>query len=402
MDEKTPPRHDTLMSTFVVVSIVAVGIVVAGVTTPPEEPELTVQPVTPVETTAPPVVPDVDLVTPDVEYPTTIPGCDTVDPPVDARYFSVVSGGESSYDNPAAPWFSGPKAHLMSKALLKALPADLSIGQSRLPYFEPIPVYENVPEEEQFDTTSALLDVVQGDRSGYIGVGVSRRTEGIPPCVAGALDKRESLSDGTVVDTRDTWQEVDGARTSMRSASVYRTDGSWIHAYASAPGTEDALPISIDSLVRIATDPAFVTSTPAPPGTPGNISECTSYPGTDGVATDFSAPVVDSLNAALGRADTGALAPVPPLGALHSSPYGDGVCQVVNSAAGRLTVTVGSPVRPELLQEEPQVLSPIPIETGTVVSITTASGLGITLATENPWDTAELERIARTPELISQ
>ena len=48
------------------------------------------------------------------------------------------------------------------------------------------------------------------------------------------------------------------------------------------------------------------------------------------------------------------------------------------------------------------MLSPVPIETGTVVSITTASGLGITIATENPWNTAELERIARTPGLISQ
>ncbi|WP_285184588.1 hypothetical protein [Rhodococcus sp. MEB041] len=402
MDEKTPPRHDTLMSTFVVVSIVALGVVVAGLTAPPEEPALTVQPVTPVETTPPPPAPEYDIVTPEVAYPTTIPGCETVNPPVESSYFGVAGISESSYDNPDAPWLTGPKAHLMSQALVRAFPADIMFTQGMLPYFDPIPVYENLPEEDQFDSTSALVDVTRGDRSGFISIGVSQQTDGVPPCVAGVLDSRESMSDGTVVDRQDTWREVDGARTSTRSATAYRTDGSQISAYASATGGEDRLPFSMPELVRIATDPAFVTSTPAPPGTPGNISECTSYPGTDGVATEFTAPVVDSLNAALARADSGALAPVPPLGALRSSPYGDGVCQVVNSAAGRLTVTVGSPVRPELLQEEPQVLSPVPIETGTVVSITTASGLGITIATENPWDTTELERIARTPELISQ
>ncbi|MBM7415800.1 MULTISPECIES: hypothetical protein [Nocardiaceae] len=403
MDEKTTPRHDALMSTFVVVSIIALGIVVAGVTTPPEEPELTVQPVTPVETTPPPPPPEYDVVTPEVAYPTTIPGCDTVDPPVESSYFGVMGFGESTYDNPDAPWFTGPKAHLMSQALVRALPADITFTQGMLPYFDPIPVYENLPEEDQFDSTSALADVTRGDRSGFISIGVAQQTNGVPPCVAGVLDSRESMSDGTVVDRQDTWQEVDGARTSTRSATAYRTDGSQISAYASATGGEDQLPFSMPELVRIATDPAFVTSTPAPPDTPGNIAECSSYPGTEGVAEEFTAPVVASLSDALARADTGNLAPTPPLGALRSSVYGGGaLCQVVNSAAGRLTVTVGSPVPSEQLREDPQGLGPIPVRVGTVVSIPTVSGLGVTLVTENPWDPAELERIARTPELISQ
>ena len=402
MDDTTPRRHDRLMSAFVVVTIVALGVVVAGLTQPPDEPSLTVQPTTTPIETAPPPPPEYDVVTPEVAYPTTIPGCDTVDPPVEASYFGVAGFGGATYDNPIAPWLTGPKAHLMSQALVRALPADISFARGKIPYFDPIPVFENLPEGQQIDGTSALSDVTRGDRSGFISVGVAQRTDGVPPCVAGALDSRETLSDGTVVDRQDTWQEVDGARTSNRSATAYRPDGSRIDAYSSAPGDEDRLPFSMTELVRVATDPAFATSTPAPPDTPGNIAECRPYPGSDGVATELTAPVVDSLNTALARADTGGLIPTPPLGALRSSAFGDALCQVVNSAAGRLTVTVGSPVSPQVLDDTPQGNGPVPVPAGTVVSIPTASGLGVTLSTENPWDPAELERIGRTPELAAQ
>lgn len=382
MDE----RHSTAMTALIITSIVATGIVVAGLTTPPEEPELTVQPVT-TTTEVPPPQPEYVVVTPDIEYPTTIPGCETVDKPVEDSYSSFISAGDRErYDNPVAPWFSGPKAHLMSQALRAALPSETEFPQGRLPYFEPIPVYEG--SEITIDSTSAYVDLTVDGKSGYISVGVGYEDGDIPPCVAGDLDKRETRDDGTVVDTQTTWQEVNGERTYQRSASAYRTDGSRISVYSTGGSDEDSLPLTTDDLVRLITDPALAISAVPPPGTPGNVSDC----GTSllsGSAVMLTAEDLRKLNAAVQQADTGNLVPSPPLGSFHTSSWGGGVCQVVDSAAGALTITI---------TDAPDA-DPGQYGNGTTVSFPTPSGLGITVSTENPWDPGILEALARTPGL---
>ncbi|MET4049419.1 MULTISPECIES: hypothetical protein [unclassified Rhodococcus (in: high G+C Gram-positive bacteria)] len=391
MDEHAAPdRHSTLMTVLVVTSIVATGIVVAGLTTTREEPELTVQPVTST-VVSPPTPEEYVLVTPEVKYPQKIPGCTTVDEPEETRYSSLYVSSVQSYDNPAAPWFSGPKAHLMSEALVRALPADTAFDDGVIPYFDPIPEREGTAEEEIVDSTNATASILRNSRSGYLSVGVSQNTRSVPPCVAGNLDERTTKSDGTVVDTHDTWQEVNGERTSERSAIAYRTDGSWIAVYLSAPGPQDALPIPLDVLADIATDPAFITSSAPPAGTPGNSSDCGSS-ALSGTTGSFTAPDISALNAALRQANTESLTPSPALGSLRTHHWGGELCQVVNSAAGQLTITIG-----DTAQSDPGRYT-----SGTSVSVPTPSGLTITITTEKPWDTASLEQLASTPGLDLQ
>ncbi len=387
MDEHaTPDRHSTLMTVLVITSIVATGIVVAGLTATPEDPKLTMQPVT--STVAPPPTQEYVLVTPEVEYPQDIPGCATVDEPEEARYSSLYVSSVQSYDNPAAPWFSGPKAHLMSEALVRALPTDTAFEDGVIPYFDPIPERDGTAEEDVVDSTNATASIERDDRSGYLSVGVSQSTRSVPPCVAGNLDERTTMPDGTVVDTHDTWQEVDGERTSERSAIAYRTDGSWIAVYLSAPGQQEALPIPLDVLADIATDPAFITSSVPPAGTPGNTSDCGSS-ALSGTTGSFTAEDVSALNTALRQAKTESLDPSPALGSLRTHHWGGELCQVVNSAAGRLTITIGDTVQSD----------PGRYTSGTSVSVPTPSGLTVTVTTEKPWDTASVEQLASTPGL---
>lgn len=395
VENETPPRHDAVMTALVIVSIVATGIIIAGLTATPEEPELTVQPTTTTPLPPPPQEEEYILVTPEVAYPTKIPGCDSVEEPVEPVYSSYMSDGLASYDNPIAPWFSGPKAHLMSLALLAALPSDLEFEDGRIPYFDPIPVYEGA--DFTIDSTNAYGTIGLDDGSGYLSVGVAQFSEEIPPCLAGTLDERRTQSDGTVVDIHTTWQEVNGERTSTRSAIAYLTDGSQVSAYTSAIGDADAVPLSVDELVRIVTYPGLDTSTAPPPGTPGNSMECTPY-GTD-TTRKLSPDDIETFNRALQQAATGGLAPSPPLGALRTSSWGDGLCQVVNSAAGALTVSVGGAPKPDAPDPDAPVPVSGPYGGGTTISVPTPSGLGITVTTDDSWDPADLERIAMTPGL---
>nr|WP_296775983.1 hypothetical protein [Rhodococcus sp. (in: high G+C Gram-positive bacteria)] len=380
-------RHSTAMTALVITSIVATGIVVAGLTTPPDEPELTVQPVTTTAERPLPPQQEYVLVTPNVEFPTTIPGCDTVDEPVEAQYSSFITGGDPErYDNPIAPWFNGPKAHLMTEALIAALPAGSEFPDGRIPFFEPIPVYDG--SDITVDSTNASAELSVDGRSGYISIGVGYSDAGIPPCVAGDLDERATRPDGTVVDTQTTWREVNGERTYQRSASAYRPDNSRVSAYSTGGSDEDSLPLTLDEMTDVITDPALATSPVPAPGTPGNITDCGSS-----LMSESSAPItigdLRSLNTALQEADSGNLVPTPPLGSLHTSRWGGGLCQVVDSAAGTLTITV---------TDSPDT-DPGRYSAGTTVSVPTPSGLGITVTTENPWDPAVLETIARTPGL---
>ncbi|WP_338890685.1 hypothetical protein [Rhodococcus sovatensis] len=388
MTEHAPPRrHDAVMTTLAITSIVATGIVVAGLTATPAEPELTVQPVAPASENPTPAE-EYEYVTPEVEYPTTIPGCDTVDEPVDSTYSSYFGTVAQSYDNPIAPWFSGPKAHIMSQALLAALPSGITFQDGVIPYFDPIPVYEGMTEETAIDSTSAYGSIRTATGDGYLSVGVGQSDRGVPPCIAGDVDERTTMSDGSVVDTLTTWYEVNGDRTYERNAIAYRPDDSVVSVYTSVPAEEDALPLSRDELIDIVTAPGLDTSTAPPPGTPGSISECS--PSTQTESTrEYTATDIATLDSALRQADTAALAPSPPLGSLRTSGWGGGLCQVVNSAAGVLTIAISDDPQPD----------PGYVTTGSTVSLPSPSGMGITITTELPWERADLERLALTPGL---
>ena len=91
VENETPPRHDAVMTALVIVSIVATGIIFAGLTATPEEPELTVQPTTTTPLPPPPQEEEYILVTPEVAYPTEIPGCDSVEEPVEPVYSSYMT-----------------------------------------------------------------------------------------------------------------------------------------------------------------------------------------------------------------------------------------------------------------------------------------------------------------------
>ena len=267
------------------VSVVALVIVVAGLLRPPPDPELTTLPTT--STTEPdPAAPvDVDIVEEPVDPTAPIPGCETVEPPTEPILSAFTSSAEPSYDNPKFPWFSGPKTTAMSNAVADRLPEGAEIEfaspmQSLI--FQPIDDYgDSAPEFNGI--TIATGSVVNGDARGGVTLQVHQRSSPIPPCVAGNLDERRTLQDGTLVDVHDTWREVNGVRSLTRSAQAYATDGTWIYANSSDAFTttqqenSGKVPLTIDDLVRIVSDPGLRLSTPVPPGTPAPSQGCGNF-----------------------------------------------------------------------------------------------------------------------------
>lgn len=255
MDEDTKSAersHSALLNTLVIVSVVALGVVAAGLTTPAEEPELTSLPETSVTPTPEPPQQEYVYVTPEVDPSASIPGCDTVEASTEPSYSSLISTGEESYDNPSAPWYSGPKAHLMSEALMAALPSNISASKSL--YFGPIPTSEG--QDFVLDSANASVQLSRGENPEYLSVGVGPRDSAEPPaCVAGQLDERRTMPDGTVVDTDDTWSETNGARTYTRMATAYHADRSTVSVYLAGGDDENAFTLALDDLVRVATDP---------------------------------------------------------------------------------------------------------------------------------------------------
>ncbi|WP_240772214.1 hypothetical protein [Nocardia sp. CS682] len=110
---------------LVCVAIVASGVIVGGLLHEPE-PALTTKPVP----TATPSRPRAEssYVTPPVVFPVEIPGCAVVEPPTEGNLMAWASYGTFGYDNPAYPWFSGPKAVAMSQALRDGLPDDVEVA----------------------------------------------------------------------------------------------------------------------------------------------------------------------------------------------------------------------------------------------------------------------------------
>ncbi|MBF6213039.1 hypothetical protein IU433_26990 [Nocardia puris] len=339
-------RIDAWTTGLVCVSIVAGGVIVGGFLHDPE-PELTTAPPT-TTTIAPQPEPEHTYRTPPVVYPTEIPGCETVDPPGDDQAFGWMSVDAFGYDNPEFPWFSARKAMAMSTALREALPDGVVVGFGPLEdslLFGPIVAG---PEGTSFgDFTDARATVWRGENAGSLWVTVRQSAEPIPPCVAGVLDERRTLADGTVVDTHDTWSEVDGVRTLSRHAVVYLPDGSVVGANADdRPGDEQptgTVPLTVEELVALATLPELRVSAPVPPGTPDAPEKC-SLSVDD--APEIEEAAARRLNEALARVPVSGLVFDHPLGDLRPTVFSGGLCQSVRVGVegqqSRLTVTVAT------------------------------------------------------------
>jgi hypothetical protein len=336
------------------VAIVATGVIVGGLLHEPQL-ELTTEPLTPTASVPPEPV-EYSYVTAPVTFPARIPGCDVVEPPGKGRSFMSAFSDEFGYDNPSYPWFSGPKAVAMTQALHDALPEDVvvafaSVDQSLL--FRPI--LGNSTESQGFGGwTNAHATLLRGARAGALSVTVRQSTAPIPPCVAGDLDERRHLIDGTIVDTHDTWSETDGVRTLTRTASAYLPDGSVAHANAddvAAGGTghTGAVPLSVDDLVTLVTAPGLAVTASVAPGTPNPPESCDA--GSESSAAVDQADA-DRLDAVLARIPLDGLTLDQPLGALRPTDTG-GVCQAVRvTTPGQqsrlsIAITTGQVLPPE-------------------------------------------------------
>lgn len=333
-----------------IVTIAASGVIVSGLLHDPE-PELTTAPPT-TTTTTPPVPDDYTYVTEPVTYPTTIPGCESIEPPGDGAAFGFFAGSDFGYDNPAYPWFSGPKAVAMTDAAVRALPGDADMvftspQQSLL--FGPIldPSVENDADRALFGGfTTAYATIRRGEDAGALSLSVRASTAPVPSCVAGRLDERRVLDDGTVVDVNDTWSETNGVRTVSRNAQAYAPDGSEITAHTDDTDTTGGDPVhsgrpplTVDELVALVSTPELRVSAPVPPGTP-NVPESCSAPADGDPIDAATAARLDSVLAGIPLAD---LAVDRPLGALRPAGFGDdGVCQAVRvtTPGGESTLTV--------------------------------------------------------------
>ncbi|WP_155288906.1 hypothetical protein [Rhodococcoides fascians] len=313
---------------IVVGVVVAVGVVAAGLTHQP--------------------MGQSGYVSEPVEYPVDIPGCESVEPPEEEQFYGVFTSGQESYDNPAYPWLTSKKAHAMSIAARDALPSQVSLvaGSSFWPGGDPLVFQPVASADAAYDPgTSANAEVTRDGVEGSLTVNVTRVDHGPKPCQAGWLDARETLSDGTVVDTRDTWDEFDGDRSHTNFARVYAPDGSVVVASSSDQNadfeTTGTVPLSIEELRSIALRPELLWSTPVPIDTPPLPISCDTN--SEG-AGQFSSQSVDRLNASLDEFWRAAQLPIEldrPLGSMRTSPSGSaGACGAVMVGDGTLTIRV--------------------------------------------------------------
>ncbi|GAA1457032.1 hypothetical protein GCM10009619_08680 [Williamsia maris] len=288
-DEPTPSRTKRVWTYgLIAVSVIAVAVVIVGLLLPGPESELTTAPPSSSDVPSSAAAPTENRVVDEPFDPKApIPGCDTVEVPDtgDGKITSSFTTGEPSYDNPRFPWFTGPKATAMSDALRQLLPAGAELQfatESQSLVFQPI---TDFGDPDPMGSTNAYGSVTNGDARGSLQVVVQKTSAKVPPCVAGQLDARRVLSDATVVDVHDTWQEINGVRTNRRSAYAYAGDGSWIQAIAddaygdNKKQNSGKIPLAIDDLVRMAGDPGLRVSTAVPAGTPAPRDECLAYYG---------------------------------------------------------------------------------------------------------------------------
>ncbi|REK80112.1 hypothetical protein DVG80_11625 [Rhodococcus erythropolis] len=310
-----------------VVSLIAGGTVVAGLvdrwSSSPSD-DISVAATSSISITstpeemAPEDLPEFSYVTPSAVYPTTIPGCESVEAPDDEHGISIFTstGGDDAYDDPRFPWFSGAKAVSMSDAVADAIQDGVEIkfaSPSRSLQFGPISApstSDELPEGwtiEDLASTDASATILRGEASGGLSVSVNSSKAPVPPCIAGSLVERRSLADGSVVDVQDSWSEINGQRTLSRSAFLYGIDGTRVHAYlddtADRVGAEvqasGALPLTIDELVSLVSLPQLRITTPAPPGTAPLSPGCHGIPRDSGDVAELDRATIERLNAVL-------------------------------------------------------------------------------------------------------
>ncbi|MBW4782453.1 MAG: hypothetical protein NTX68_23075 [Rhodococcus sp.] len=281
-----------------------------------------------------------------VEYPVDIPGCASVEPPEEDQFYEVIVGRD--YDDPSYPWLTSKKANSMSIAVRKALPSQVDVvaGSTFWSGGDPLIFQPVASADGAYDPGTSADGIVSRDGvEGSLMVNVTRVDDGPKPCQAGWLDAREILSDGTVVDTRDTWDEFDGDRTHSNIVRVYAPDNSVVVASSSDRNANyvstGSVPLSIEELRTIALRPELLWSAPVPEGTlPLPISCDTNSKG----AGQFSPEAVDRLNASLDEFWRAAEMPVEldrPLGSMRTAPSGSaGACGAVLADDGTLMIRV--------------------------------------------------------------
>ncbi|MFC9897314.1 hypothetical protein ACFVMC_26805 [Nocardia sp. NPDC127579] len=376
------PRITAWTVGLLCVSVVASGVIVSGLFHEPQY-DLTTAPTTTrnVTTTAP--EPTSTYRTPEVEFPARIPGCATVEPPSgESRWGSVM--GSPNYDNPDFPWFSARKAVAMSDALRSALPDGVVLDWGpidRSLVFEPI---LGTAGDEFSGFTHAAAGLRRGELAGSLSLAVRQGPVPVPPCVAGRLDERRVLADGTTVDLQDTWSETDGVRTLSRDAIAYRPDGSTVSAYstdASELGGKPSgtVPISREELLALVLTPGVQVAAPIPPGTLSSTGACS-------VGVDDSEPISESvakrLDAVLAEIRLDGYTFDRPLAGLRPGEYGPGgLCRSVELSAGgltsRLTLSIGAGIAlPATLPADPGS-SGRTLPDGSVVQATESQGMAM-------------------------
>ena len=289
-------RTEKWTTALTVVSLMAGGIVFAGVvdrwsgSDSGEPAASSVGTTQPAEETA--ADSEYTYVTPTVVYPTSIPGCTTVEAPDDSlSAISYWSTGSHTYDDPRFPWFSGPKATVMSEAVQRSLPTSaviefaspdesLNFGPLHVPS-ESSELPEGFSLEEMADTTASAT-LVRDGKAGALSIRMTSHTGPVPPCIAGSLVERRTLADGSVVDAQDTWSETNGVRTLSRSALLYGADKTFIQAsatdevYSGGPEVEisGVVPLTVDELIDLVSLPQLRMTAPVPPGTAPMVPGC--------------------------------------------------------------------------------------------------------------------------------
>ncbi|MCE5289877.1 MAG: hypothetical protein LLG14_11620 [Nocardiaceae bacterium] len=379
--------------------------------------------------------------TPSVVFPTSIPGCETVQP--SSRHFvTFATVGQTSYDNPRFPWFSGRKAVAMSEAARRALPADLEIqfaspNQSLL--FQPIDnLPENIEKQGFSGWTDATAAVTRDGAPGSIRVEVRQSSAPPPPCTAGSIDRRITQPDGTVIDVDDSWIEYDGRRALRRYVHAYLPGETQVSVSVddetgrepdAAKRYSGHLPLSVDEAIRLATDPALRVHAPIPSETSEPPSSCSSFredPGPD-IDRTTAARLNDALNDVWSREG---LKPAldRPLGSLQLADYSrDALCEklTVSSgpATGQLTLSISGGHKLPKLPSDYDPDRPAPnVEISTLadgsvlqttalvgrgtasrlVTLTRTSGTQVHVEFDGPetlLSTADLQRIASAPSL---
>jgi hypothetical protein len=347
-------RDSKWFDVVVIVSTVAAGTVVAGLLNDYEAGE-------------PVADRTYSYVSEPAPYPVRIPGCDAVEPTSEPKRFTFATVGPGEYDNPTYPWFSGAKAAAMTQAAVDALPDSVELvfaSPSQSLQFEPITDVDpsNFQQEGDADlfngSTNARGSLVRDGHVGTLTVDVQAWDRPALPCVAGALDRRDPRPDGTIVDTLDTWHEINGVRTLERRVVAYLPDGTRIVATASDADNTDPragarhsgqVPLTLDELTAIATTPALAVTAPVIPAVP-LMPSC-------GAFTDWNGPELTREKVArLDRALEARWASMPgssdlildrPIGSLRLTDFGkDNVCEVVTVTSargdGRLEIVVVS------------------------------------------------------------